>query len=250
MFIPGFWQSAEWTLPEPLAAAFFLAAYWCLLHRRWWACGALLALCMLVRETSGALVLATAVGLLLTGKRREGVIVALMAFVPIVLWKGFVGTVFWSEYGMAGVMPHPNDVGLPFGGVVDLWATIARGEYFNGWPGMNRAGLIFPWLTTAGAALALIATLKRPNWVTIAALFYGALTIMFNYESVWLDVGNAQRLSIDLFVALAVVFLQLPPTQRGLRAAFVAFWGATAWYVLFGTFNAVYYRDAVFGLIF
>jgi hypothetical protein len=28
------------------------------------------------------------------------------------------------------------------------------------------------------------------------------------------------------------------------------FWSATTWYVLFGTFNAVYYRDAVYGLIF
>jgi len=250
LFIPGFWQCAEGTLPEPLAAAFFLAAYWCLLHRRWWVCGALLGVCMLMRETSGGLVLAAAAGLLLTGKRREGAIVTLMAFGPIVLWKGFVGTVFWPEYGMAGVMPHPNDAGLPFGGVVKLWTTIARGEYFDGWPGMNRAGLILPWLTTAGAALALIATVKRANWVTAAALFYGALTILFNYESVWLDIGNAERLSIDLFVALAVVFLQLPPNQRALKAAFVVFWSATAWYVLYGTYNAVYHQDAVFGLIF
>jgi hypothetical protein len=250
LFIPGFWQSAEWTLPEPLAAAFFLAAYWCLLQRRWWACGALLGLCMLVRETSGALVLATCAGLLLTGRRREGVIVTLMAFVPVVLWKGFVGVVFWPEYGLQGFMPHPNDVGLPFGGVVDLWTTIARGEYFQGWPGMNRAGMIFPLLTTAGAALALTAAVKRPGSMTAAALFYATLTILFNYHSVWLDVGNAQRLTIDLFVALVVVFLQLPPNQRALRAAFGVFWCATAWYVLYGTFNAVYYRDAVFGLIF
>jgi hypothetical protein len=244
--IPGFWQSASLTLPEPIAVAFFLAAYLCVIREKWWACGLLLGMAMMVRETGGALVLAVAAGLFLTGKRSKAALVACLAFLPILVWKGLLAWAFWPEYGWAGATPHPDDVGLPFAGVWRLWEIVAQHKYFIGMWEMQRAALLFPLLTTAAATLAIVAAIKRPSPLAMSAVCYGLLTITFNYESVWLHIGNAHRLTIDLFVALALVFLQ-PIGRRVLVRPLVIFWAVTAWYVCYGTYEAAFIRDNVFG---
>jgi hypothetical protein len=63
------------------------------------------------------------------------------------------------------------------------------------------------------------------------------LTISYNYDGVWLHMSQAQRLTVDLFVALALVFVQSSPSTK-LRSAFVVFWIATAWHVFFGALDA------------
>jgi len=249
LLVPGFRESTMGTLPEPVAVAFVLAAYLCVTRQNWWACGALLGMAMLVRETSGGLVLALAIGIAVAGKWRQFVTVAVLAFLPVVLWKLFLGWVFWKSYGMTAVMPHPNDAGLPFAGVVQLWATIARGEYFDGRWELVRAGLTYPILTAGATALAVAVMIKRPSPAAAAALFYGLLTITFNYESVWLHVGNAQRLTIDLFVALALVTVQPWGGQRVWPRVMAVFWLATAVYVLFGTYEAAEIRSAAIRLL-
>src|SRR5215218_509593 len=172
VLVPGFWQSLQSALPEPLAIALMLAAFWGLTRQKWLVAGVLLGLSMLVRETGGVFVLAAVAGLVAARKWREAVMVALLAFVPIVAWKTFVGWVFWPEFGIHGVMPHPDDVGWPFAGVWEMWATIARGQYFAGMPEMSRAGVLFPLLTMAALALALMTVIRHPGPMAFAALFY------------------------------------------------------------------------------
>jgi hypothetical protein len=247
--IPGFWQSASLTLPEPIAVAFFLAAYLCVIREKWWACGLLFGMAMMVRETGGVLVLAVTAGLFFTGRRRQAALVACLAFLPILVWKGLLAWAFWPGYGWAGAAPHPDDVGVPFAGVWRLWEVLAQHQYFIGMWEMQRAAILFPLLTTAAAALAIVAAIKRPSPLAVSAVCYGLLTITFNYESVWLHIGNAQRLTIDLFVALALVFLQ-PAGRRVLVRPFVLFWAVTALYVCYGTYEAAFIRDHLFGGLF
>jgi hypothetical protein len=112
-----------------------------------------------------------------------------------------------------------------------------------------RSGLTYPILTTAAAALAVAVMVKRPSPAAAAALFYGLLTITFNYESVWLHVGNAQRLTIDLFVALALVTVQPWGGRRVWPLLMGLFWLATALYVTFGTYEAAEIRSAAIRLL-
>jgi hypothetical protein len=245
--VPGFWQSVETTLPEPLAVAGILAAYLCMLDRRWWICGALLAATMLVRETSGALVAAVIAGIWLQGARRPAIIVSLLAFVPIVLWKAFVAWVFWADYGAGGLMPAPDDAGVPLAGVWQMWTTIADGGYYPRFPALSRAGVVYPLLAGWAVILAVVAAVTRPGPIALAAATYAGLTVLYNYHGVWAHIGNAERLTIDLFVALAVVGLVIPADRRRLRRVFAGFWVATACYMLFATFEAASYREAVFG---
>ena len=249
LLIPGFRECSLLTLPEPLAIAFVLAAYLCARYEKWLACGTLLGISMLIRETGGGLVLALPVGMVLSGKWRQAVAVAALAFLPVVLWKGFLGWVFWQSFGVTGVMPHPNDAGLPFAGVVNLWKTIARGEYYDGRWETVRAGLTYPILTTAAAVLAMAVMIKRPSPAAGAALFYGLLTVTFNYEAVWLDMSNAHRLTTDLFVALALVTVQPWGGQRVWPRLMTFFWWTTAVYVLFWSYQANEIRAAALGVL-
>jgi len=114
---------------------------------------------------------------------------------------------------------------------------------------MARAGWTYPILTTAAAALATAVMIKRPSPVAAAALFYGVLTITFNYEGVWLHVGNAHRLTIDLFVALALVTVQPWRGQRIWPKSMALFWCATAAYLLFASYEAPAIRAALNRLV-
>ena len=238
LFVPGFWQSVECALPEPLAIAFILGG--CLLaqQERWWACGVSLALSLLVRETSGALVLALPAGLLLTGRRRESLLLAALTFAPLLAWKLFVGSVFYGEFGMDAFFPHPADFGPPFAGAWHMWMKVADGTYFAGMSEMSRAGVLFPLLTTSAVALAVAFFISSPSPVSAAAVIYALLTIHFNYEAVWLHIANAQRLTIDLFVALTLVFVQQSTEHRALAGPFTVFWFLSGLYVFFGTYEA------------
>ena len=215
------------------------------MRQKWLVAGLLLGSSMLVRETGGVFVLAAVAGLLLVRQWRAAVGVALLAFLPVVVWKAFVGWVFWPEYGMIGVMPHPNDVGWPFAGVWEMWTTILRGQYFTGSPEMARAGVMCSILTTAALVLALAAVIRRPRPIAVVALLYAVLTITFNYDAVWMHVGNADRLTIDLFVALAVVTLESARDRTRLSAALAVFWAATACYVFFGAYEAAVLRHSI-----
>jgi hypothetical protein len=243
--VPGFWQSLKSALPEPVAIALILGAYWCLTRQKWIVAGALLGMSMLVRETGGVFVLAALAGLLMARKWRDAAVVALLAFAPIVIWKAFVGWVFWPEFGMTGLMPHPDDVGWPFAGVWELWTTIAHGQYFTGLPEFSRAAVLLSVLTMAAFGLAVVAVIKRPGPMAAAALLYALLTITFNYQAVWTHVGNADRLTIDLFVALAIVTLESARDRGRLPAPWAVFWSATACYVFFGAYEAGVLRGSL-----
>jgi hypothetical protein len=246
LLVPGFWRTAEGALPEPLALACILAAFWCVHREKWWPAGVLLGASMLIRETSGGLVLALAAGLLFNGKRRPCLIVTALAFLPIVAWKVFVASVFWTSSGLGALMTTPNNAGLPFAGMWHLWTLLGRGEFYPAVWEMARGAMVYPILIIAAIAMAVWAAANQRSAASLAALFYAALTIIFNYDGVWLHLGSVERLTIDLFVALALVFVQLGPVARRQRVAFTLFWTATAWYVFFMTFEASQIRESLF----
>jgi hypothetical protein len=254
VFVPGFWQSVEGTLPEPVAAAFLLGGYLAMRYRRYVLCASLLAVSLLVRETSGALVLAIPAALWIEGRRGDGdpslkikaVLIAVSALGALAAWKGYVGWRFFPAYGIEAFVPRPDDNGLPFAGVLEMWRVIGSGTYFDGSSEMARAGYLYPLLTTAASMLAFALMATRPSPLAAAACVYAVLTITFNYEAVWLHPGNAQRLTIDLFVSLALASLHRPGGPALVRMT-QALYVASALYVFVGTFEANVIRHGVFG---
>jgi hypothetical protein len=251
VLIPGFWQSVQVGLPEPIAAALLVGGYACLTRGRHFWTGVLFACSLLVRET-GAIFIACLIGAqLLAGHRRTALTLAGFTFAPLLLWRGFVGWVLSPAAGAAAFWHSTGDFGVPLGGLVELWTRIGDGQYFGGMGAFATAGIWFPSLLIAGFAIAVWMTVRRPGPVAAAAALYGLMAISLTYDKIWEHIGNGQRGTFELFLMIAIVSLtETARLSRGLRIALAAFWSATAGYVFIGAFDARYIRDAIGALLF
>jgi hypothetical protein len=245
LLVPGFWLSVRTGLPEPVAAAFVIAGFLCLSTDRWVAAALLCACALLVRETSAVFVLCVGGWTWFSGTRRRAVEFIGLAFVPIVLWRLYVGATLYPNWGLQAYLFDPHDLGLPFAGFADLWARLAHGEYFPGSADMARAAITYPILLIAGLLFGALALVVQPSATALAAVAYGTVAMLLNYQSIWVHVGNGQRGTFELFVMLALTSVGLKDANRGLRMARMSFWVLAAGYVLFGSFEAPWLRQAL-----
>jgi hypothetical protein len=235
VFIPGFWTSLLSGLPEPLAAAAMACGVLLWEHGRWVAAGLLLAASLLIRETGVILVICIVVGVGLTHGVKRAALLACLAFGPLILWRSYVVFRLFADWGSGVFTAGPADFDWPFAGVRDLWIRISSGDYYGGSTPFAWAGFTYPVLLTAGLLLAALLTWSRPRAMSIAAILYGVLAVCFNYEMVWVLVANAQRLTYELFVALALCTLYIRSYTIAVQRSVMVFWCASAWFVLYGT---------------
>jgi len=247
LIIPGFWQSAQASLPEPIAAALLLAGYFALVNEQTRLAGLLFAASLLVRETGAIFVVSIAAATFMSGKGRRAVLLLFIAFVPVVVWRMYVGWILFPEYGARAFWFNANNLGTPSAGIADLWRTIHRGAYFPDTPEMARAGIFYPILLLGGLCLAVVAAARNPGAVPVAGLLYGIMAISLTYDSIWVHVGNGQRGTYELFVVLAVVSILTRVSSPLWRMSLVIFWTAAAAYTFFGTFEAESVRRAIIG---
>ncbi len=240
--VPGFWQSLQTALPEPIAAAFLVFGFLAWVRGRWLAAALFFATSLLVRETGAVLVLVLAGAMFLRGDRKSSILMTAIAALPVVTWHLYMGSVLFPDWGFEGFFYNPHDLGVPFLGFADLWKTVFRGEYM---PAINRSAIWYPIVLTSGWLLALTAAIVRRTPLAIATTIYATVAISLNYESIWVHVGNGQRGTYETFVLLALVSVGLVRLSRGWRIGVSAFWGLTAAYVLWLGFDAPFIRDSI-----
>lgn len=235
--VPGFWRSVQTTLPEPLAAALLVLGIVAALRRSWRAAAFCCALSLLVRETG---VIAVG-GLFLLAYRRDGSRQAAtflaLAALPVVLWRVYVGAVIFPDWGLRGFLDHPADLTVPFTGFVHMWRAIADGTYMVGTKATTIAGVLYPALLIMALGLSLASAWLSPGPIGIAALGYSLIGVSLNYPMIWVDLGNGQRGTYEVFVLLLLATLYARP-HRALTRAFAIFWAAACLYVFWGTFEA------------
>ena len=112
-------------------------------------------------------------------------------------------------------------------------------------PELSRAGIVYPVLLVCGCALAAVLVIRRPNPLSVAALLYGILAICLNFEFIWVHVGNAQRGTYELFVMLALSSAGSREYPCWLKNALRVFWGASAAYIFFAGFDALFIRTSL-----
>jgi hypothetical protein len=246
ILVPGFWTSLYAGLPEPVAAAALLSGYLCVRSRQWVAAGVLFAISVLVRETGALLVLCLAVSLVMSGRWRVALGILALSIGPLILWRLYVGWVFFPAFGAGAFPSPPDDFGAPFAGMVELWTAIARGQY---WPDvweLRRAAVWYSMVIAAGFGLASFLAIRKPGPATIAAAGYGVMAILFNLKNVWVQAGNAERLTSDLLLMLALAtavgFAGYSPR---LRTTVRVFWIGIGAYVLVGGWDATYIRETL-----
>jgi hypothetical protein len=244
ILVPGFWTSLYAGLPEPVAAAALLSGYLCLRSRAWVAAGVLFAISVLVRETGCLLVLCLAVPLVTSGRWRVALGLLVLSIGPLVLWRLYVGWVFFPEFGTGAFPSLPDDFGGPFAGMVELWTALARGQYWTDVWELRRAAIGYSMVIAAGFGLASFLAIRKPGPVTIAAAGYGVMAILFNLKNVWVQAGNAERLTSDLLLMLALsTAVGFAGSAPRLRMAVRLFWIGVGVYVVVGGWDATYIRE-------
>ena len=257
MFVPGFPQSLNNALPESLAAAGLLTGIWLILSKRFVLAAVCLAATLLVRETSAIVVAAMVLWLWLSRREwRNGFVVG-MAVVPLLAWRAFVTWRLFPAYGWSSYFFSPGNIGLPFKGIVDLWDVIGRGTYFMGFAPLSTAGLVLPPLLILALIVSLILLWKRRDGLSAAAVAASMIAVSGDFPHVWTHVGNAERVTFDVFILLLAIFatmsgdfrrkaaavtvpavregslLALPASTRGLRVMMLGFFAAMVVYTIY-----------------
>jgi hypothetical protein len=223
--VPGFWLSLLSGLPEPIAAATLLGGLLFLSRGRPWLAGGLFALSLLIRET-GVVIVACVVGAaLIDGLRhggegapgvREALIVALVAGGALLAWRLYVAWILASDWGLQAI-PYNPGLSWPFAGVRDLWRSIADGQYVSSSLHLSRAAIALSLLLIGGFVLALGLAAARRDATSVATLIYAVMAMCSSYAKVWLFVGNTERVTYELFLALALSCLTIERIRNRFR---------------------------------
>src|SRR5207248_8230080 len=110
---------------------------------------------------------------------------------PVALWRLYVGWILFSDWGAEAFLFNPHGLGAPFSGVVTLWSTIARGQYYPDVTDVSQAGIWYPILLAAATTVAVMAAIAAPTAASIAAVGYAAIAASLNFDLVWVHAGNA-----------------------------------------------------------
>jgi hypothetical protein len=245
ILIPGFWQSVQTSLPEPVAAAALVGGLMCLQRRRWVPAAALLAVSLLVRETGIIAIACALVGAVMAVRTWRPVAVVGVAVGALVAWRIYVAWVLFPDWGIEGLLFHPPDLTWPVAGIVDLWKEVLQGRYYPDVPELGRAAVAFPALLIGGFVLAVVLAITQPGVFSVAACGYGLLAISLNLEAIWVHVANGQRGTYELFLMLALASISVTTARPWLRRAVTAFWSMSALYVFVLGFDAVDIRMAL-----
>lgn len=243
--IPGFWASVTMVLPEPLAAAFLLVGYWCVMTRRIALAVAAFALSLLIRETGVFFVGALALFASGPGVSRRDRLWLLSAVLPVVVWRVYIAAGFWPVWGWDGLFYPAPTLTMPFMGLAGLWSVLQRGDYHAHVPDLARAATWLSVLLIAISVLSVALMKVAGRFIGATFMAYALMTLSFTYPTVWGHPGNAQRASFELFLMLALASLGIRQYPRYLQVAIAACWGGSVIFILYGAHDAFVIWDAL-----
>lgn len=242
--VPGFWQSIQVTLPEPIAAAAVLVGYWCWTRDRWAGAIIAFAVALLTRETSAIAVAGLGAISFATGQRwRAAALVALSAL-PLLIWKWHIGQVLFSIWGWESYFYDPGTFDLPFAGMSSAWREIMAGTYYPGNGTMARAAVGMSLLVLLATALSASAVWTRFSAPALIAAIYGVMTVSLAARTVWTHPGNVQRTGMEVFLWLMVVAATWPAPGPAVRRITIAGVCAGAVFILLLAHDAAKIRAA------
>src|SRR6185436_18911437 len=101
---------------------------------------------------------------------------------PVSVWRLFVASRLFPDFGWAAIVTNPGDLGMPFGGLLQLWqAGIGRTQ-----PPPEIAGaIVFPLIVAAAFVLSLSLLVVRRGPLELAATIYAAVAVSLNYGQIW-----------------------------------------------------------------
>jgi hypothetical protein len=244
--IPGFWQSVQVTLPEPIAAGLLLAGYLCVLSKRIVVATLLFAASLLVRETGMVLVLAIAFLTSAGDLTKRSRALLLCSALPFILWRLYVAWILWPDWGWEGLLYSPHVMTVPFVGLAGLWTDLAKGLHHPDVPDLVHGAFWFS-LLLVGVCVATWPVARASERVIGTALVaYAVMALSYTHLTVWSHVSNGQRASYEVFVLLAVATVSFHRYPPAVKATLVTCWTAVVLFLLLGSYDAIHTRSALF----
>ncbi|MFN7981110.1 MAG: hypothetical protein U0Q11_04575 [Vicinamibacterales bacterium] len=246
LLVPGFWESVQNVLPEPIAAALVVSGIFAYTYDRFLASALCLAASLLVRETGVVFVLCLTAWLAPRRGWRTALVFIACALLPVALWRVHVAAVIFPDWGIRGLLDQPADLSMPLSGFGQLWKVASSGAYLGGSAEMRRAAFALPPVLIGGWILTVVWLFKSRTPVALAGAIYGLIAVSLNYDMIWVHVGNGQRGTYEVFLSLMLLLTDSSVrSSRALTLATGVLWSVAAVYVVFLSFDAHLIRSAL-----
>lgn len=223
ILIPGFQISLHRACPEPISMAFLLAGLYFYLKRRIPAASLLFAGALLIRETTGFFILVVILVELFKRRNFRATLLLGASTLPLIFWRFFLTLRLFPCYGWATLFSHPRDFGLPFSGLVELCRRVLAGWYYED---LAAAGLSYPILLALTFLFSLYFLQKRTDALSLGLFIFTLVSLLLNYDKIWVHVDNGIRTTFEPFIFLILAFISqkesLKPALRGLFLGFFA----------------------------
>ena len=129
----------------------------------------------------------------------------LSSLLPVCVWRLFVASRLFADFGWAAMVPNPGDFGAPFAGLLHLWQAGIAGTQ----PAPEIAGaMVFPLILTAALILAVALLYTRPGPIETAAAVYAGMAVSLNYGKIWSHLPSGERGTFELFICLLLLLLE------------------------------------------
>jgi len=100
--------------------------------------------------------------------------------------------------------------------------------------------------------LMLVSTVAFSLWtqvgrhIGLALVGYGLMALSLTFPNVWGHIGNAQRTSYEVFILLALAAVITPSLSPRSRRLILLCWIVSAVYILYGAYDGLNTREAIF----
>jgi hypothetical protein len=211
LLVPGFTFSQKYGLPEPLAAALVLGAFYFYQKERFWISALFLSLSFLVRETP-ILFAAILIGYeLLQRKNYRSAIILSLSVLPYLLWRIHLSFFLGGDTPWQTFFFEPPNLGAPFVGLFDLGNAIWNGSYLKY---IVRPAILLPLILTINFCGLIFFYPQGEKPPALAALGYTFLAFCLNYEKVWIHISNAERQTFESFLLFILFFYSIRNQTR------------------------------------
>jgi len=192
----------------------------------------------LTRETGAILALGIILFELFRKKNIKSALIPGLSFIPLIFWRFFITLRLFGDYRWQTLFFSPNDFSFPFSGFVKLYKEILVGKYLKG---LTPSATVYPIMLTCIFLFSLYFLWKRKDFLSLSLFAFSLVSILLNYEKIWLHIDNGIRGTYEAFLFLIIVFVsQSTSLKPVIKYLFLSL------FLLFFIFN--YYLSSLYPL--
>jgi hypothetical protein len=169
------------------------------------------ALSFLTRETGVLLALGIIYFEVFRKKNLRNALLVGLSFIPLIFWRFFITLRLFGDYRWKTLFFSPNDFSFPFSGFVKLYKTILEHKYLKG---IIPSATIYPIMLICIFGFSLYFLWRRKDFLSLSLFAFSFVSILLNYEKIWIHVDNGIRGTYESFLFLIIVFISQSKSSK------------------------------------